>query len=243
MLHARFTVDADVTPRFTACYLRVAGNECAFIEAHTAHALPRLLKSLADNGKRPEDVRYVVVTHAHLDHAAGAGALLAACPNATLLAHPREARRRSHRRLRRGPLRRALRSVDPHRRRAGPRATRRRHVRPRRRPLHGVAHGRARVSPLHRGRPRVRHGLHRRHVRPRVSRAPELRALRAPVNEPYRVPRRRSAKEPRQGALARPTLRLPDALRRLRGRSRDRGPGAAVRRPRRSVGRRGRSER
>jgi len=78
--HAHFTIDADVTPRFTACYLRVAGEECAFIEAHTAHAVP------------PEDVRWVVVTHAHLDHAAGASALLAACPNATLLAHPRAAK-------------------------------------------------------------------------------------------------------------------------------------------------------
>jgi glyoxylase-like metal-dependent hydrolase (beta-lactamase superfamily II) len=90
--HERFTIDVDVTPRFTACYLRVAGDECAFIEAHTAHATPRLLAALGAHGKRPEDVRYVVVTHAHLDHAAGAGALLAKCPNATLLAHPRTAR-------------------------------------------------------------------------------------------------------------------------------------------------------
>jgi glyoxylase-like metal-dependent hydrolase (beta-lactamase superfamily II) len=37
-------------------------------------------------------VRWIVVTHAHLDHAAGAGGLLAACPNATLLAHPRAAK-------------------------------------------------------------------------------------------------------------------------------------------------------
>jgi glyoxylase-like metal-dependent hydrolase (beta-lactamase superfamily II) len=90
--HARFTIDADVTPRFTACYLRVAGEECAFVEAHTVHALPRLLAALDAHGKKPEDVRYVVVTHAHLDHAAGAGALLAACPNATLLAHPSSAK-------------------------------------------------------------------------------------------------------------------------------------------------------
>jgi glyoxylase-like metal-dependent hydrolase (beta-lactamase superfamily II) len=62
------------------------------VEAHTAHALPRLLAALDAHGKRPEDVRYVVVTHAHLDHAAGAGALLAACPNATLLAHPSSAK-------------------------------------------------------------------------------------------------------------------------------------------------------
>jgi glyoxylase-like metal-dependent hydrolase (beta-lactamase superfamily II) len=90
--HARTTIDADVSPAFTACYLRLAGDECAFVEAHTAHAVPRLLAALRAHDKRPEDVRYVVVTHAHLDHAGGAGALLAACPNATLLAHPRTAR-------------------------------------------------------------------------------------------------------------------------------------------------------
>ena len=90
--HARITVDCDVMPRFTAAYLRIAGEECAFIEAHTSHALPRLLAALAERGKKPEQVRYVVVTHAHLDHAAGASALLAACPNATLLAHPRAAK-------------------------------------------------------------------------------------------------------------------------------------------------------
>jgi glyoxylase-like metal-dependent hydrolase (beta-lactamase superfamily II) len=90
--HARLTIDADVTPQFTACYLRIAGDECAFIEAHTAHALPRLLAALAAENKRPEDVRWIVITHAHLDHAAGAGALLAVCPNATLLAHPRAAK-------------------------------------------------------------------------------------------------------------------------------------------------------
>jgi len=91
-MHARFTIDSDVLPKFTATYLRTAGDECAFIEAHTSHALPRLLAALEAHRKRPEDVRWVVVTHAHLDHAAGAGALLARCPNATLLAHPRAAR-------------------------------------------------------------------------------------------------------------------------------------------------------
>ncbi|AKV01758.1 Beta-lactamase related protein [Labilithrix luteola] len=90
--HSRITIDADVTPRFTAAYLRLAGDECAFVEAHTAHAVPKLLAALAEQGKKPEDVRWVVVTHAHLDHAAGASALLAKCPNATLLAHPRTAK-------------------------------------------------------------------------------------------------------------------------------------------------------
>jgi len=90
--HSRVTIDCDRLPRFTAAYLRIAGDECAFIEAHTSHALPKLLAALAANGKKPEQVRYLVVTHAHLDHAAGASAVLAACPNATLVAHPRAAK-------------------------------------------------------------------------------------------------------------------------------------------------------
>lgn len=92
MNHARITIDSDVTPRFTACYLRTAGEECAFIEAHTAHALPRLLAALKSAGRRPEEVKWIFITHVHLDHAAGASALVGACPNATILAHPRAAR-------------------------------------------------------------------------------------------------------------------------------------------------------
>ena len=91
--HSRITIDCDArTPQFTAAYLRVAGSECAFIETETSHARPKLLAALADSGHAVEDVRWIVVTHAHLDHAAGAGGLLAACPRATLLAHPRAAR-------------------------------------------------------------------------------------------------------------------------------------------------------
>ncbi len=88
-LHTRTTIDCDVLPNFTAVYLREAGDECAFVEAHTARAVPKLMAALASRGKSPEQVRWVIVTHAHLDHAAGASALLARCPNATLLAHPR----------------------------------------------------------------------------------------------------------------------------------------------------------
>ncbi|HEY8087362.1 MAG TPA: MBL fold metallo-hydrolase [Polyangiaceae bacterium] len=90
--HARYTIDCDILPRFSAAYLRTAGDECAFVETHTSHAVPKLLAALDAHGLRPEQVRWIVVTHAHLDHAGGAGALLARCPNATLVAHPRAAR-------------------------------------------------------------------------------------------------------------------------------------------------------
>jgi glyoxylase-like metal-dependent hydrolase (beta-lactamase superfamily II) len=87
------TIDCDyLGPDIAAAYLRVEGDEAAFIETNTTHAVPKLLAALSKAGLRPEQVRYVIVTHAHLDHAGGASALMAACPNATLLCHPRAAR-------------------------------------------------------------------------------------------------------------------------------------------------------
>src|SRR5580658_8703108 len=92
--HACFTLDADpANPEFVAAYLRVTpSGECAFIETNTAHSLPILLGALDAHGLSRDAVRYVIVTHAHLDHAGGAGAVMAACPKAILLAHPRAAR-------------------------------------------------------------------------------------------------------------------------------------------------------
>lgn len=79
-------------PGVAAAYLLRDGDEAAFVETSTALALPRLLRALDAEGLRPEQVRYVVITHVHLDHAGGASALMRACPEATLLAHPRAAR-------------------------------------------------------------------------------------------------------------------------------------------------------
>jgi len=87
------TIDCDyIQPKLAAAYLRIQGDEAAFIETNTAHAVPKLLAALAAEGLSPEQVRYVIVTHVHLDHAGGASALAKACPNATVLAHPRAAR-------------------------------------------------------------------------------------------------------------------------------------------------------
>lgn len=74
-----------------AAYLIREGDEAAFVEVNTTSALPRLLEALEASGASPEQVRWVIVTHAHLDHAGGAWAVMERCPNATLLAHPRAA--------------------------------------------------------------------------------------------------------------------------------------------------------
>ena len=87
------TIDCEyVMPQLAAAYLREEGGEVAFIEANTTLTVPRLLAALAKEGLAPAAVKYVIVTHVHLDHAGGASALMRACPNATLLAHPRAAR-------------------------------------------------------------------------------------------------------------------------------------------------------
>ncbi len=78
-------------PRFDAVYLLCHAGRAAFIDAGTHHALPRLLAALAEAGLAPEAVDYVILTHVHLDHAGGAGQLMAALPRARLVVHPRGA--------------------------------------------------------------------------------------------------------------------------------------------------------
>ncbi len=88
------TIDSEYLehPRFAAAYLIVEGDRAAFVDNNTAHAVPKLLSALSRAGLRPEQVEYAIITHIHLDHAGGSSALLSACPNAKLLAHPRAAR-------------------------------------------------------------------------------------------------------------------------------------------------------
>jgi len=87
------TVDCHyAAPQRAAAYLLLEEGRAAFVDNNTARALPHLLDALAKAGRRPEDVEYVIITHVHLDHAGGTAALLEACPNATVLAHPKAAR-------------------------------------------------------------------------------------------------------------------------------------------------------
>ena len=79
-------------PGLACAYLMVDHGEAAIIETGTARSVPLLLEGLARAGIVREQVRYVIPTHVHLDHAGGAGALLEHLPVATLLVHPRGAR-------------------------------------------------------------------------------------------------------------------------------------------------------
>ncbi len=76
-------------PQFDAAYLLVEGGRGAFIDSGTTHSLPRHLAALDTAGLSPRDVDWLILTHAHLDHAGGAGALMRVLPNARLVTHPR----------------------------------------------------------------------------------------------------------------------------------------------------------
>ncbi len=90
--HSLSVIDCEyVYPEFAAAYLIREGQKAIFIEANTAHAVPLMLGRLDEQGLKPNDVQYVIITHVHLDHAGGASELLKSCPNATLLAHPKAA--------------------------------------------------------------------------------------------------------------------------------------------------------
>jgi hydroxyacylglutathione hydrolase len=78
--------------RLNAVHLLVEHGRAAIIDSGTAHGVPRVLAALESLGIAPRDVDYVVLTHVHLDHAGGAGQLMARCPNAVLTVHPRGAR-------------------------------------------------------------------------------------------------------------------------------------------------------
>lgn len=86
-------VDTEyVRPGLDASHLIVHGGRAAFVDTGTTHSVPLLLGALEEKGLEPAQVDWVFVTHVHLDHAGGAGALLAALPNATAVLHPRGAR-------------------------------------------------------------------------------------------------------------------------------------------------------
>ncbi|HVK52674.1 MAG TPA: MBL fold metallo-hydrolase, partial [Pseudoxanthomonas sp.] len=76
---------------FDAAYLLIEQGRGAFVDCGTQFAVPRLLQAAQANGLAAEDIDWLLVTHAHLDHAGGAGALMQALPNARLVAHPRAA--------------------------------------------------------------------------------------------------------------------------------------------------------
>ena len=85
-------VDTDyIRPGLAAAHLIEHEGRAAFVDVGTNHSVPRLLAALGELGIAREAVELVLLTHVHLDHAGGAGALLRELPNARAVIHPRGA--------------------------------------------------------------------------------------------------------------------------------------------------------
>ena len=90
--HGIHTIDtAFQRDHFDAAYLIVQDGRGAFVDCGTTHSLPNLLAAVAGAGLQISDIDWLILTHLHLDHAGGAGALMQQLPNARLVVHPRGA--------------------------------------------------------------------------------------------------------------------------------------------------------
>lgn len=77
--------------RMTAGFL-IDGTQPALVETGSQSSVPALREALEAAGVGPGDLRWIVVTHIHLDHAGGVGDMAAAFPNATVVVHEKGAR-------------------------------------------------------------------------------------------------------------------------------------------------------
>ncbi|MGH8427498.1 MAG: MBL fold metallo-hydrolase [Gammaproteobacteria bacterium] len=90
--HGIHAIDTEyVRPGLDASHLIVRDGRAAFVDTGTNHSVPGLLAALEALDVPRETVDYVLLTHVHLDHAGGAGALMRELPNATAVVHPRGA--------------------------------------------------------------------------------------------------------------------------------------------------------
>lgn len=83
-------------PNLDGCYLVQEGDQAALIDTGTSHVAPAVLELLQLRGLEPGQVKYIIPTHVHLDHAGGTGQLMQACPNAQMVIHPRGAQHMNH---------------------------------------------------------------------------------------------------------------------------------------------------
>lgn len=77
--------------RLTAGFL-VDGPQPALVETGSQSSAETVLEELGAAGLGPQDLRWIIVTHIHLDHAGGVGDIAAAFPAATVVVHEQGAR-------------------------------------------------------------------------------------------------------------------------------------------------------
>jgi len=74
---------------YAASYIIVDNGIATIIETNTNKAVPKILNSLNELNIKKEQVKYIILTHIHLDHAGGVGLLMQSLKNAELIVHGR----------------------------------------------------------------------------------------------------------------------------------------------------------
>lgn len=67
-------------------------EQLTIVESGPSPSVQHVKKGLEALGFSLDEVKYIIVTHVHLDHAGGAGLLLQDCPNAKVVVHTKGAR-------------------------------------------------------------------------------------------------------------------------------------------------------
>ncbi len=67
-------------------------EELTLVDTGPSPSVKYVKQGLEALGFPLDQVKYIIVTHIHLDHSGGAGLLIQECPNATVVVHPRGAR-------------------------------------------------------------------------------------------------------------------------------------------------------
>ena len=81
-----------IRENFAAFYLVREGDEVAIVETGTCHSVTNLQETMAALRISAAQIKYIIPTHIHLDHAGGAGTMMEMFPQAKLIIHPRGAR-------------------------------------------------------------------------------------------------------------------------------------------------------
>jgi glyoxylase-like metal-dependent hydrolase (beta-lactamase superfamily II) len=90
--HGITAVDTEyLHPGHAAAHVIEDSGRAAFVDVGANSSVPYLLGALDELGIARGAVDYLLLTHVHLDHAGGAGALMRELPNARALLHPRGA--------------------------------------------------------------------------------------------------------------------------------------------------------
>jgi glyoxylase-like metal-dependent hydrolase (beta-lactamase superfamily II) len=82
-------------PFRTGAYV-IKEEDVTIIETSAGPSIPHLLKGLAELNIPLDQIKNIIVTHIHLDHAGGAGLFLEKCPNASVIVHEKGARHLIH---------------------------------------------------------------------------------------------------------------------------------------------------